>query len=207
MKTLIAVPCMDMVHTVFMSSLLTLRPVGQVSYGFACSSLIYDARNNLAKQAVEEGFDRILWFDSDMTFGPDFMEKLAADMDAGKEMVSGIYIKRKEPYQPVIFSSVKYVIDDGKISTKATFYDKYPKDSVFEIAGCGFGGVMMTTDLIKRITAKYGLPFSPILGFGEDLSFCVRAGELGEKMWCDSSAKMGHMAMVPITEETYLGGR
>ena len=32
MRTLIAIPCMDMVHTVFMRSMLTLNKVGEVQY-------------------------------------------------------------------------------------------------------------------------------------------------------------------------------
>ena len=72
-KTLIAIPCMDMVHTGFMRSLLGLHHPGAVRYSLTMSSLIYDARNSLAKQAVTEGYDRVLWLDSDMDFAPDLM--------------------------------------------------------------------------------------------------------------------------------------
>ena len=62
----------------------------------------------------------------------------------------------------------------------------------------------MTTDLIKRVGDMFGLPFSPILGFGEDMSFCYRVSMLGMKMWCDSSIKLGHIGFTEITEDTYI---
>ena len=78
MRTLIAIPCMDMVHTIFLRAILGLNQVGECQYAISCSSLIYDARNNLAKQAIKEGYDYMMWFDSDMDFQPDFMPLRAA---------------------------------------------------------------------------------------------------------------------------------
>lgn len=205
MKTLIAIPAMDMIHTVFFKSVVGLDRVGEVRFALTSSSLVYAARNTLAKQAVEEGFDRVLWFDSDMEFDPDIMRRLSEDIDNGMEFVSGLYFKRKAPIEPCIYQEVGYYHneDSKEVTPVALAYEDYPKDSVFEIAGCGFGGVMMTVDLIKRVVKEFGAPFSPILGFGEDLSFCKRVSHVGAKMYCDSRAKMGHVGQGTITEETY----
>lgn len=206
MKTLIALPCMDMVHTVFMKSLMGMNRVGQTGFAFSCSSLVYDARNTLAKQAVTEGYDRVLWLDSDMDFEPDLLEKLSSDMDEGRELVSGLYFKRKAPIKPVIYKSLGYYKneDESGVTPVAVSYEDYPKDSIFPIAACGFGGCLVSTDLIKRVGDKFGLPFSPIMGFGEDLSFCSRVTDLGVEMFCDSRVKMGHVGLGSITEEVYL---
>lgn len=205
MKTLIAIPCMDMVHTAFMRSLISMDRTGSTIFGIVQSSLIYDARNRLAKQAITENCDRILWLDSDMEFQPDFMKRLSADLDEGKEFVCGLYFKRKAPIQPVIYSEVGYwKNDDGSVTPIALPYEDYPRDSLFQVKGAGFGGVMLSVDLLKRVAEKFGQPFSPILGFGEDLSFCKRVEEIGGEMWCDSSAKMGHIGSGAITEELYL---
>lgn len=208
MRTLIAIPCMDMVHTIFMKALLGLDKVGEVQFGISCSSLIYDSRNNLARQAVKEGFDRILWLDSDMDFSSDLMKNLSADLDEGREFVSGIYFKRKAPVLPVIYKEVGYYHNDkdDSVTPMAVCYEEYPKDQIFEVGGAGFGAVMMTTDLVKRVADKFGMPFSPMLGFGEDLSFCGRVQQLGEKMYCDSRVKVGHVGLGTITEDTFLGG-
>ena len=61
----------------------------------------------------------------------------------------------------------------------------------------------MNVSLIKKVQDKFGLPFSPILGFGEDLSFCARARQVGAEIYCDSRAKMGHVGLGVIGEETY----
>lgn len=208
MKTLVALPCMDMVHTIFMKSLLSMDRIGTCGFAFSCSSLIYDARNQLAKQAVTEGYDRVLWLDSDMDFSPDLLKRLSDRMDEGREFVTGLYFKRKAPVKPVIYKELGYIKNDDKgVTPVAVCYEDYPKDDIFTIAGCGFGGVLVTTDLISRVGDKYGLPFSPIMGFGEDLSFCTRVSDLGVEMFCDSSIKMGHVGLGTITEETYLSTR
>ena len=197
---------MDMVHTTFMKSVLGLDHVGDVRFSISCSSLIYDARNTLAKQAVKEGFDRVLWLDSDMDFNPDLLTRLSADMDEGREMVSGLYFKRKAPIAPVLYSEVGYFHSKEKdeVTPIAIPYVDYPRDDIFKVQGVGFGGCLVSVDLIRRVGEKFGLPFSPILGFGEDLSFCKRASEVGAEIWCDSRVKMGHVGLGTITEQTFL---
>lgn len=205
MRTLIAIPCMDMVHTMFMKSLISLQKVGQVGFAITSSSLVYDARNGLAKQAISEGFDRILWLDSDMDFAPDLMVSLSNDLDEGRDFVSGLAFTRKIPSVPVVYQKVGYYHDEeeNSVTPAAVSYFDYPKDQIFQIEGAGFGACMMSVDLVKRVQDKYGLPFSPILGFGEDLSFCMRARELGAELWCDSRIKVGHIGQAVFNESTY----
>ena len=74
MKLIIAVPCMDMVHTLFFRSFAGLRLPHGSEVVISTSSLIYDARNQLARKAVEGGYDRVLWLDSDMVFNPDMVD-------------------------------------------------------------------------------------------------------------------------------------
>lgn len=205
MKTLIAIPCMDMVHTMFMRSLLQLQKVGEIGFAISSSSLVYDARNNLAKQAIEGGFDRILWLDSDMDFKPDLMTRLSADMDEGCDIVGGLYFSRKEPIVPVVYQKVGYFHSDetDEVTPAALNYYEYPRDEVFSCEGIGFGAVMVSVDLVKKVQDKFGLPFSPILGFGEDLSFCIRARDVGADIKCDSRVKLGHIGYKSYSEENY----
>lgn len=209
MKTLIAIPCMDMVHTNFLKSILGMRKVGEVQFQISCSSLIYDARNGLVKRAIEGNFDRILWLDSDMDFDPDLMERLSADMDEGREYVTALFFKRKAPVKPCIYSELAYMRnpDNGNLTPIAVCLEDYPQDQIFEVAASGMAATMMTVDLAKRVQEKFGQPFSPQLGFGEDLSFCGRAKQVGARMWCDSRIKVGHVGMGVISESTYLSTR
>lgn len=204
LKYLVAIPCFDMVHTDFMLSLLNMQRVGESYCQVVKSSLIYDARNNLAKQAVDNNFDRILWLDSDIIFDPDLMVKLADHLDHGLEYVSGLYFKRQYPTEPVCFKTIVQEQDGKELITKSMIYSDYPKNQLFECDATGFGAVMMNVDLIKRVKDKFGLPFSPHLGLGEDMSFCWRAKQVGVKLYCDSRIKLKHIGSIAYSESTYL---
>lgn len=205
LKYYVAIPCFDTVYTDFTLSLLNMQRVGQCYLQVIKSSLIYNARNTLAKTAIDNGFDRILWLDSDILFEPDLMTRLSTHLDNGLEYVSGLYFKRNYPTSPVCYKSITQHKEENELVTDVDTYNEYPKDQLFEVDGTGFGAVMMTVELLKKVQDRYGLPFSPQLGLGEDLSFCWRAKQLGVKMYCDSSIKLKHLGTVAFSEDTYLG--
>ena len=198
MRTLIAIPCMDTVNTLFFTSMISLRKGAETEIAVSCSSLIYSARNMLAKKAVEGGFDRVLWLDSDMQFKPDLLERLSAHLDRGLEYVSIMYYTRKSPVKPCILQKLELVEKDGEYIPVAQAVGDYP-DGLFRIAGGGFGGVLMTTDLIKRCGP---LPFFPMNGFGEDYTFCMKAREAGAELWCDGSIVAGHLGTACYDQTT-----
>ena len=205
MKTLIAVPCFDMIHTGFVKSFIDLEKPDGTAYAIITNTLIYEARNMIAQKSIEEGFDRVLWLDSDMIIPQDALIMLNADMDTGKDFVSGLYFMRKPPVNPVVCDNIfRRVKEDGEVESAASSYINYPKDTVFEIAGAGFGCVMTSADLLKRLVERYGAPFTPMMGMGEDLSFCLRATCIGAKMYCDSRIKCGHIGQTVFDEETFI---
>lgn len=204
MKILIAVPCADQLDVNFVDSLFHLKQPDGVEVGiqFAAGSLIYDARNGLAKRAVDQGFDYMLWFDSDMTFPPDILERLLEDIE-GREFVSGLYFSRRPPFKPTIYQKCDVAqSDDGSVHLEWEHYKPIPS-GIVEIAACGFGCVLMKTELLKDVFEKSGLPFSPILGFGEDLSVCVRLRQLGHKLHCDTRLLLGHTSHIVIGGDDY----
>lgn len=203
-RYMIAIPCMDMMHTPFVASLTYMRRVGASRVSFVSNSLVYDARNMLAAEAIDTGADRVLWLDSDMQFSSDLMEKLAADMDEGRDLVAGLYFKRKVPVVPVL--SKPFSIEDAgdRLVIKGEVYNDYPKDTLFEIGACGFGAVMCSTKLIKSVYDTFDRPFDPMPGMlGEDYAFCYRASKLGFKLWCDSRIKVNHIGQFPYGEKLF----
>ena len=192
MKTMIAIPAMEQMYSWTAQCLANLRHVGECKTEYIIRMQVDMARNVLAKKAVEGGYDRVLWVDSDMTFEPDMMERLSADLDAGWDVVTGLYFKRTFPLEPVIYSHIEEAKAD-------TFWD-YPQDQLFPVEGCGFGGVMMRTDILRDIDEP---PFTPFLHLSEDLSFCVRALARGYKIGCDSRIKLGHMGTIVFSEKLY----
>ena len=196
-KTLIAVPALDLCATSFAHSLATLRRSGPSKVTFMCGKPVCEAREDLAWEAIDDDCDRILWIDSDMVFSHDAMIELDRDIDDGWDLVCGIFFKRRLPVTPVIYSE----LDVNASKSKAIY--NYPQNELFKIAGCGFGMVMTTVDLCKRVQAQFGEMFTPINRMGEDLSFCWRAGQVGGVMACDSRIKVGHAGQVVYCEEMY----
>ena len=204
MKTLIAIPCMDMLHADFVRSLLGLEIIGEVQYTFAQSSLIYDARNQLASVVLDGGFDRVLWLDSDMLFPSWTFRRLTEHLDAGKECVSGLYFGRRPPFGPIIYKDLRLEdVGEKWPMPRADAYEDFPEETIFPVRAFGFGCCMMTAALLRRVFDGCGSPFAPIAGYGEDLSFCIRAGDLGATLWCDSALKLGHVGVMTYTEESW----
>ena len=202
-KTLIAIPAMQTVPTKFLRSLESLRRLPDTYTSVSECTLIHDARNEFASIAIQNGFDRVLWLDSDMVFEPDTLERMSALMDAGPDMdmVCGLYFTRTLPTKPVIYKSMPEN-EDGFLILEQ--YTDYPRDALFRIEACGFGCVLTTVRLLKRAWDKYGPPFSYYRNVGEDMSFCCRVRDLGVDIWCDSSIRVGHVGHVIFSESTYL---
>ena len=202
-KILIAVPCMDMVSARFAQSLTTLKKVGKCTVSFLIGSLVYDSRNKLAGMAVEMEADYILWFDSDMVFQPDTLERMMKVLDEHPQIdvLTGLYFRRGHPFTPVLFSKLERTEED---TLEWEGYDDFP-DYLFEVAGCGFGCVLMRTEMLLDIAAKEGGGkwFTPIANAGEDIAFCLRAKEGGYKIFCDPNIHLGHMAYTPVTKAFY----
>lgn len=197
MKTLIAIPCGDTIPADTFQSAISLRVESPVQFTLVRGSLVYDARNRLAEISMEGGFDRILYLDSDMVFDPDMISRFHAQLDEGKDVVCGLYTTRKPPIHTTLYSAMYLKQEPGEKFSVPVLerMEGYPLDRPFQVKGCGFAGVMLQVDVLRRITEAFGAPFSPLPGFGEDLSFCLRAAELGIEIWCDPRIRFGHVGV------------
>ena len=202
-QTLIAIPCMDQCASQFMISLANLDRdgIGKVMCGAEINTLVHMARNSFARMAINAGVDYVMWFDSDMVFPPDTLKRMIAHMEDGLDIVSGIYFKRRPPFSPVLYKRIS--TEPAEDGTYWEEYSDYPKDSLFEIAACGFGCVMCRTSVLLDVQLNEPGMFNMIGSFGEDISFCIRARNLGYKIWCDSSIKCGHVGHLVVDESAY----
>lgn len=203
-KILIAVPCMDMVSARFAQCLATLKKMNSCTVSFLINSLIYDSRNKLAGYAIEMEADYILWLDSDMVFPADTLERMMKVLDEHEEIdiLSGLYFRRGYPFSPVLFKKLEI---NEKNECIFEDYDSIPKQ-LCEVAGCGFGCVLMRADCLLDMASKQdeiGMWFSPMGNVGEDVAFCIRAREMGYKIYCDPDISLGHMGYAPVTAEFY----
>ena len=205
-KILIAVPCMDQVPAPFAQSLAMIQKTenDSVACSFQMGSLIYTSRNNLAIQAMKSEFDYMLWLDSDMVFQQDLLIRMKQTMDEkGLDFLTGLYFRRVPPFTPVLFD--KLDIDEEGICTWTDWKDV--PTGLFKIGGCGFGCVLIKTDVLFDVQAKFGGLFNPIANMGEDLSFCWRARDCGYDIWCDPSLVCGHVGYTIINDKFYASYR
>ena len=190
MRTLIAIPCMDEMDSGFVQCLVDLRKVGDVDTTILSGSLVYEARERLAALAVDGEYDQVLWLDSDMMFPDTLLLDLTAQ---DKDFVSGVCAARRSPYMPCVYRK------DGD---GLKFFTDYT-DRLFEIDGSGFGVVLMKTKLLKDSFDKFKTCFQPIPGFGEDLSFCLRAKQLGYQLFADPNIEIGHIGKTVISKNAW----
>ena len=205
MKTLIAIPCMDTVPYQFTQSMLYLKKGDNISVLMKPNSLVYDSRNLISLTAIENDFDRVMWFDSDMVFGPDTLQRLHQSMDRiSCEMITGVYVKRHDgPPVPVLYSVLEEPArtPDGYLAKQITPYMDYPDNEIFPVAGCGFGCCLTSVKLLKAVWDKFGPAFNPYSWGGEDISFCYRVNQLGYQIYCDSGVTCGHIGTKIYTAE------
>ena len=206
MKVFIAVPSMDTLPALFCQSLALLQRAGDTQIGFEVGSLVYNARNNLARQAIKAEADWVLWLDSDMVFAPDTLIRMLDVCQKNKiDFLTAICFRRKPPYTPCLFDR----LDKVEKGASYTALMSVP-DGRFKVGGCGFAGVLLSTDVIMSVAAKFnGRMFDPLDGFGEDLSFCWRARQCGYDIWADSEIEFGHVGQCIVTRgyfEAYNGG-
>ncbi len=197
---MIAIPAMDTVQTEFCQSLANMAHVGSVQHAFITCSLIYKARTDLGKIAIDQGADYVLWLDSDMIFPSSLLVDLMADIK-GRDIVTGVYHMRRAPFQPVIWKTLRQGLSDEERVDE--IYTDYPRNGPFLVEGCGFGCVLMRTEVLDTVIKKYHELFAPVPGYGEDLSFCLRARGCGYEIWCDPAIQLGHKAATIVTNETY----
>ena len=192
---------MDQVPAPFCQSLAQIQKTGECVLAMKSGSLIYTSRNDLATQAIQIDADYVMWFDSDMVFKPDTMVRMLDTMQKNDiDILTGLYFRRVPPYSPVLFDKLEM---RGEACLWSEF--KTIPEGLFEVAGCGFGGVLMKTDCLLDIAAKEGggVWFTPFIDAGEDCAFCVRARQNGYRIFCDPSIEFGHMGYAAVTRSLY----
>lgn len=192
MKLMIAVPTTDYVHADFMKSLVQLieelhRRRIAFSVEIMAGTLVYIARDRLACKAINENYTHVLWFDSDMVFSEKILEDL---MFCEKDMVCGAFVSRRPQYTPCVYSKLAPEGKNEKIKEFGM--------TAFRVEGCGFACVLTSVEVLKDVQFKYGTCFMPTKDYGEDLAFCDRVRSVGREIWCEPTARVGHIAHIAV---------
>ena len=91
---------------------------------------------------------------------------------------------------------------DGKAALKCSLCGSDDLQSGF--GGCGFGCVLMKSDVFLDVYGRFKEMFEPIGDNGEDVAFCWRARQCGYKIWCDPSVICGHVGYSVVDEKFFM---
>jgi hypothetical protein len=162
-------------------------------------SAIDAARNQMATDALAQGFDELMWIDADVVFRPDDVDRLRGH---GLPLVCGLYAKK---------SRREFACHFLPGTTEVLFG---PDGGVIEILYCGFGFTLTRRELYETMRRQLRLPecnqrfgsllvpyFAPLVvqdGAGawylaEDYAFCERARQCGARVMADMTVRLWHV--------------
>lgn len=188
-KILIAIPTARNIEAETFKSIYDLIiPEGyEVTFQYFYGYNVDQVRNLIADWTIK-GFDYLFAVDSDMSFpASTLMKLLSHDVD----VVSGMYIQRK-PGQHIL--EVYEMNDVGGV--KNIDYDKLQGRGLVEIAGCGFGCVLIKAEVMRGIgypQFQYHSAIDHANTISEDVDFCRKAQGKGFKIWVDVSVVCNHI--------------
>lgn len=176
LKIKIGVPARDEVMTGFMFSMVNMvaRTAAstdiEIRFSTSAGTLICDQRDKLAKAALAEQADWLLFADSDMRFPSDALVRLLAH---GEPIVACNYTTRRAPAEPVAFKT---------LGTAEKLWTTQDSTGLEECAAVGMGLMLIHTEVLKAMEKPWF--FIPYLKdvdghWGEDVWFCNQARKAG----------------------------
>ncbi len=162
-------------------------------------SAIDAARSQMATDALADGFDELIWVDSDVVFRADDVDRLRSH---GRPLACGLYPKKGKREFACAFLPGTRAVTFGKAG------------GLTPVLYCGFGFVYTRRDLYDAIREHAGLPelnrrfgrprvpyFAPFWtddGDGprylaEDYAFCERARRAGFEVLADTTIRLWHV--------------
>ena len=134
----------------------------------------------------KKDYDHIMWIDSDQVFEPnDFFKLLEHD----KDIVSGLYLRKPQGDTlndiPIEFACFN---EDGK-----RLYTNEVNGELRKVWSNGMGWMLVKKGVFEKIEYPWFGPIVTGLGFhGEDVSFQLRAKDVGFDSYVDTGIIVGH---------------
>jgi GT2 family glycosyltransferase len=175
------------------------------------------ARNFVVSRFLEfTTAEWLLFIDTDMVFDPFIVEQLLDVAD---------------PEEAPIVGALCFGVDNGRLFptmydligsvNKPQFvrYDTWPIDAMFQVAATGTGCLLIHRNVLTtmrdyghsdgRIGFSKAFPWFQECDFfgvqmGEDVTFCVRAGQCGFPIHVNTGIQVGHIKSHLLTKELYL---
>jgi hypothetical protein len=208
-KVAICIPTHEVIPSLFAYSLgLAMGYMGKNHPYVNCSlqmnngTVLTEMRTMLAKTALLDKADWLVWFDSDMRFPMDTIERLLAH----KQSIVGCnYSTRKIPdIKPTAFNS-----DDGVVRV----YTEEHSTGLESVSSLGFGCIAIHKEVFEAIPPPwFHIPWNEKTmkyECGEDVYFCRRAREAGFEVMLDHdlSKEIAHIGVMEFDYTSMLAAK
>jgi hypothetical protein len=147
-------------------------------------------RNTIIAEAIKHECTHILFVDDDMACKPEALKQLLShDVD----VVTGLYLSRSYPHQPLIFD----VADDSGPCLFAYLDGTEPR--LKPIINCGFGFCLIKTSVFSKLEKPYvRLGEIDPEQWCDDVGFFNRVRNAGFQIYCDMECRIGHIGTLII---------
>jgi len=165
-------------------------------------------REAASDSAIDEGYDYLLFVDSDSWFVTKKDKPSILDIlyDCHKDVVGGVYpLRVGHRHGPCTYD---YRPDKGDFKQ----HEEWPLNKTYKVGGIATGMLLIKVEALKKIPyprfafmqcktpePKTGHPRR----LGEDLSFCVRCHENNIKIYADTHKTIGHVGEKIWTRTDY----
>jgi len=210
MSILVATPYSKPIHGGMIDSLFysqtEVKKTWQRLPGFA----VDEGREKLAQMAIDGGYKKLLFADSDAGWDENAMQRLyerdlpivcgsmyTAELPPKPTMAhfqgiadDGLYLYNSADVMEMISKYIRVHGIKEDVPNRITF-DQQP-DDIVEIDGCGMHFTMIDVEVLKAISPPRFV-MGGKTGAGEDFYFCIKAQEAGFKIYWDKSVHTEHI--------------
>lgn len=147
-------------------------------------------QNEIGRYFLESDCDFLFLTNDDQIYPSDTLSRL---LSHDKDIVSGLYLRRSFPFEPIIFS------EENEQGIARTHYLKDGETGLIPVVACGSGAVLIRRKVLETLPApwwKVGTVAPDLIS--EDLTFCHDARRAGFEVWCDLDVRVGHITVTPI---------
>jgi hypothetical protein len=193
---------------------------GWLAIRYGTDGLVAARNEAAARFLADDRADWLFWIDADMGFAPDTVDRLldAADAD-DRPVVGALCFAQREMesdgmggYRTVPGPTI-YDWTAGEHGQGFMMRAEYPPDTVLRCQATGSACILIHRSVLQAVGDKFGTWYdrvpNPSKGnlFGEDLSFCMRAGSLELPIHVHTGVKTTHLKPIWLAEADYQATR
>lgn len=176
------------------------------------SANVSKSRNELVGRFLDRSeCDWLLFIDSDMVFPPDTIIRLLHSAQlAGTKIIGGLCVMvTKDGPIPTLYQPAESDTDVTRVMLNA------PKDQILQVAATGAACLMIHRDVLERFRDEspdnrqfcwFQERVINTRWVSEDISFCLRAYELGYSVFVDTTLSIGHAKGGRVWHAEDIGG-